>query len=113
MPDFSANGAIICEPALDWLSGAASGLHIARAKAQLPPGRKIVSALYGPEFSRLSPEKDFFNSISAQRTSQPPRNLALAANARCEPFLLDAALRSNGNNVGQSGRSVIARYAYS
>jgi hypothetical protein len=36
-----------------------------------------------------------------------------AAKGSFEPKLPDAAQRSNGSNVGQSGRSVSARYVYS
>jgi hypothetical protein len=36
-----------------------------------------------------------------------------AAKARFEPKLSDAAKRSNGSNVRETGRSAIVRYAYS
>jgi len=40
-------------------------------------------------------------------------DFADAAKARFEPKLPDAAPRSNGSNLGKTGRSVSVRYAYS
>lgn len=44
---------------------------------------------------------------------QMPSLVVPATKARFEPKLPDVAQRSNGSNLAQSGRSAIARYAYS
>jgi len=46
------------------------------------------------------------------RMCQMPSLVDFATNARFEPFLHDAAPRSDGSNARQTGRSVGGRYAY-